>query len=420
MTKRLRLLVISHAFPPDMGGASNRAWNIAKAMQTRGHEVAVVAAYPYYPHGRISPRYRRRLFTRERLEGLEVVRVWIPSLGTKGYFNRLIIYLAFTFSYSIGQLLLGSRADVVYYVSPYPLSVLSFPAILFAKVVRSRVFLDVADLWPELILEIGGFRTPLADMVVKLMSRLVSALSDCITPTTKSILDRLLQLGLSRSKLEIVELAVDTEYFRPQPAKLLDDRLRNRFVAEYSGIIHPKYDFPSLIEAAKIIGQKNARVLILIRGYGEWLPYVKRSTKSMENVLVLDKLEKADKVLDFLNAAQVLLCPMRDLKVWRCEVPSKILEYFAVGKPVVCSGLGETEIIMKEHMPGIIVRPGDPEALAKAILRIAGSREFYDASAKNARELAVKRFSLSKLSRRIESLAEARSGSEEVSLRSIP
>lgn len=393
-----------------MGGASNRAWNIARAMQARSHEVAVIAAYPYYPHGRVSPRYGGRLFTHESLQGMETIRVWIPSLKTEGYLNRLLIYLAFTFSYSIGQIRLAShRFDIVYYVSPYPLSVFSFPAILFGRTMGSQVFLDVADLWPELILEIGGIRAPAASTILNVMTKIVATLCDYVTPTTKSILERLLELGLSRRKLQVVELAVDTEYFKPQPPRFLDDRLRGKFVAEYSGIIHPKYDFPSLIAAAKILGEKDARVLILMRGHGEWLPYVKRSTGSMKNVLVLDKLESADRVLDYLNAADVLLCPMGDLRVWRTEVPSKILEYFAVGKPVVCSGLGETEVIMREYMPGIMVRPGDPEALAGAILKLAGNREFYEASAKNARELATKRYGLSALSQRIESLAEARS-----------
>ena len=408
MTKRLRVLVISHGFPPDMGGASNRAWNIARAMQAAGHEVVVIAAYPYYPHGRVLPRYGRRLFTREHVDEFEVIRVWIPSLRTQGYFNRLLLYAAFTFSYAIGQLLLANRPlDLVYYVSPYPLSVLSLPAIMFGRIVGSRVFLDVADLWPEVILEIGKIRTPLATMVAKGMAKAVSALSDLTTPITESIRERLLELGLSRGKLEVVELAIDTDYFKPQPRKSIDDRLRGKFVAEYSGIIGPKYDFASLIEAAKIINQRNSRVLILIRGDGEWLPYVKRSASSMENVLVLDRVESAHRVRDYLNAADVLLCPMRDLKETSTIVPSKVLEYFAVGKPVICSGRGETEIVMKEYMPGIMVQPGDPEALANAILRLEGDAQLYAVSARNAREVATRRYGLSTLSRRIEVLVEA-------------
>ena len=377
-------------------------------MQASGHEAVVIAAYPYYPHGRVSSRYARRLFVRERLDGFEVVRVWIPSLRTEGYFNRLLIYAAFTFSYSIGQLLLANRPlDLIYYVSPYPLSVLSFPAIMFARLAGSRVFLDVADLWPEVILEIGAISTPLATTIANAMARVVSALSDLATPITESIRERLLELGLSRRKLEVVELAIDTNYFSPQPPKFLDERLEGKFIAEYSGIIGPKYDFASLIEAAKIIRHQNPYVLILIRGDGEWLRYVKRSANAIENVLVLDKIESADRVLDYLNAADVLLCPMRDLKETSAIVPSKVLEYFAVGKPVVCSGRGETEIVVKEHRPGIMVPPGDPEALADGILRLATDAQMYKASATNARALAVRRYALSMLSDRIEALARA-------------
>jgi glycosyltransferase involved in cell wall biosynthesis len=377
-------------------------------MQASGHEVTVIAAYPYYPHGRISSKYAHRLFARERLEGFEVIRVWIPSLETRGYFNRLLIYLAFTFSYAVGQLLLiNRRLDLVYYVSPYPLSVFSFPSIVFAKLVGSRIFLDVADLWPEVILEIGTIRTPLATTLVNTMARMVSGLSDFTTPITESIRERLLELGLSGRKLEVVELAIDTDYFRPRPPKFTDDRLRGKFVAEYSGIIGPKYDFTSLIGAARTIAQKNSKVLILIRGDGESLPNVKKTGGTVANVLILDKIESSDRVLDYLNAADVLLCPMRDLKETSTIVPSKVLEYFAVGKPVVCSGRGETRTLIENYKLGIMVPPGDPTALAEAILRFESDTKFYKAAARNSRELAMRRYPLSILARRIEALTEA-------------
>ncbi len=371
------------------------------------HRVTIIAAYPYYPHGRVSPEYARKLFFKEHLEGLEVVRVWIPSLRTKGLLNRLMIYSAFTFSYSVGLLLLVKRHfDLVYYVSPYALSFFSMPAIIIGKLAGSKVFLDVADLWPEVILEIGAIKAPLATSIANGMARIVSVLSDLTTPITESIRQSLRELGLPGWELEIVELAIDTDYFRPMSPRFLDDRFRGKFVAEYSGIIGPKYDFACLIEAAKIIGEKNPRILILIRGDGELLSDVKKNASSLSNVLVLDRIESLDRVLDYLNVADVLLCPMKDLKETSTIVPSKVLEYFAVGKPVVCSGRGETEVVLKEYQPGIMVPPSQPEALAEAILRLHDNKRLYETSAKKARELALARYGLATLAQRIEGLVQ--------------
>lgn len=390
-----------------MGGASNRAWNIARAMQLAKHDVKVVAAYPYYPHGRVSPEYRRRLFTKEKYEGFDVIRVWIPSLPTQGLFNRLLIYIAFTFSYSVAQLLLiRRRLDLIYYVSPYALSVFSLPAIAFGEIVGAKVFLDVADLWPEVILEIGRVKTPFAARIVNLMAKVTSLLSHLTTPITESIRERLLELGLPEGKLEIVELAIDTDYFKPQPRKSLDARFDGKYLVEYSGVIGPKYDFHSLIEAAKIIERKHPDLRILIRGDGEWLPYVKRLATGTRNVIVLDKIESTAGVLDYLNAADILVCPMRDLKETSTIVPSKVLEYFAVGKPVICSGRGETEQLMNEYEPGIMVGPDDPKAFADAVLRLYEDRTLYEHAAKESRELALERYGLPILSRRIEELVQ--------------
>jgi glycosyltransferase involved in cell wall biosynthesis len=80
-----------------------------------------------------------------------------------------------------------------------------------------------------------------------------------------------------------------------------------------------------------------------------------------------------------------------------------------VGKPVVCSGRGETQTLIENYKPGIMVPPGDPTALAEAILRFESDTKFYKATARNSRELAIQRYPLSILARRIEALTEATS-----------
>jgi glycosyltransferase involved in cell wall biosynthesis len=56
-----------------------------------------------------------------------------------------------------------------------------------------------------------------------------------------------------------------------------------------------------------------------------------------------------------------------------------------------------------------MVPPGDPKALAEAILRLERDAKFYKATARNSRELAIQRYPLYILARRIEALTEASS-----------
>ena len=404
--KTLKMLIISHGFPPDMGGASNRAWNIANALKSRGHDVLVLTAFPYYPHGRIPSGHGFRLFRKERTEGMDVLRVWVPKLRTVGLLNRLLIYLGFTLSYCL-TLLVAVRAKlhILYYVSPYSLSFFSLPACLFGRMKAELVLLDLADLWPEVIVEVGGIRSRMLEKLLVGMARINSRLCDFITPITYSMKERTVQLGLPAPKIEVVELAVDTAFFRPRDKlDISDKRFEGKFVAEYSGILSPKYDFQSLLEAAKIVGEKTDRVLFLIRGDGEYRDYIVRSAEGIANVLVLTEIETLQRVVDYLNLADVLLCPFKDFREGSTIVPSKVIEYFAVAKPVICSARGETEQVITSSGSGIVVPPSDPRALAEAVLKVYSDRRSSRKMGENARRLAETCFSLGNIAIKIENL----------------
>jgi glycosyltransferase involved in cell wall biosynthesis len=78
-----------------------------------------------------------------------------------------------------------------------------------------------------------------------------------------------------------------------------------------------------------------------------------------------------------------------------------------VGKPVVCSGRGETQTVIERYGSGIMVPPGDPRALAEAILRFGSDPKFYEVVARNSRKVAIQHYPLSILARGIETLMEA-------------
>jgi len=49
----MKVLVIAQYFPPDMGGASTRVSNVIKGLLNKGCNVTGIAAFPYYPHGKV-------------------------------------------------------------------------------------------------------------------------------------------------------------------------------------------------------------------------------------------------------------------------------------------------------------------------------------------------------------------------------
>jgi len=64
-----------------------------------------------------------------------------------------------------------------------------------------------------------------------------------------------------------------------------------------------------------------------------------------------------DEVAELLTQADVLLLPLRDFGRPYLGISSKLYEYQAVGKPIICCAEGEPTRYVKEIISGIVVKP---------------------------------------------------------------
>ncbi len=71
------------------------------------------------------------------------------------------------------------------------------------------------------------------------------------------------------------------------------------------------------------------------------------------------------------STASVALSPLNDVGNYRNSLPTKLLEYAALGLPIVATDLPGTREILEEVPSAILVRPEDPEAMAAAIKEMA-------------------------------------------------
>ena len=68
-----------------------------------GHQVTVVTCAPNHPRGKIYPGYRNRLFQREMVDGVEVVRLWTLLCANEGFLLRTLNYLSFLVAATAGR-----------------------------------------------------------------------------------------------------------------------------------------------------------------------------------------------------------------------------------------------------------------------------------------------------------------------------
>jgi glycosyltransferase involved in cell wall biosynthesis len=88
---------------------------------------------------------------------------------------------------------------------------------------------------------------------------------------------------------------------------------------------------------------------------------------SLGDRLTIDGLVPNRVAIESLTSASVGLAPLRDLPNYRHSQPTKVLEYLAVGLPVVASDLPGTRELVAGLDAVVLVPPDDPDALAAGI-----------------------------------------------------
>jgi glycosyltransferase involved in cell wall biosynthesis len=111
--------------------------------------------------------------------------------------------------------------------------------------------------------------------------------------------------------------------------------------------------------------------------------------------------------IDFVDPGEDVATLIQGLDVFlmtspgRSEgMPTAILEAMVAAKPVVATDVGSTRELVVDEETGILVRPGDPEQVASAVLRLLEDQELRKGFAAAARRRALADFDLESLADR--------------------
>jgi len=349
-----------------MGGGATRAYNVAKGLILNRCNVTVVSAFPHYPTGKIPKEYSRRPLKIEWFEGVRVIRTFVPPLASRGLMRRIILFFSFIASSLLAIPLVG-EVDVVWAANPNILSII--PALVFGFVKHCPVALNVDDPWPEDLYNFGLLKEgSLISKMAELLARLAYHKAKLITPISPGYI-RIIsgKYGVNPGKVHVVRAGVDVSKFKPLKTKHNGDEV---FRVLYSGAFSVAYDFDQILLATSLIEEEGGGVEFIIQGGGELSEYIKSRVRELglKSVKVMDRIVSREEVARLLNTADALILPLKDFGRQYLGISSKLYEYQAVGKPIICCAEGQPAKYVKETKSGMVVKPEDYEALAKVVL----------------------------------------------------
>ena len=381
----MRILILAHFYPPEMGGAAARLHGLARWLAHDGHDVTVITGFPNYPSGVIPAAYRRKFRVQETMDGVTVLRAWVYASPRRSAARRLANYISFVFSSAMVGLLAGRSYDIVLASSP-PLF-LGLSGLFLARLRRCPLVLDIRDLWPEVAVEAGEFAPD--GLVTRLAQRLARFLyrhADHITPVTENKRKKLLAVGVPIGKTAVVTNGVDLDYVAA--AKPGDKRaelgLEDKFVILYAGLIGIAQGVEIAIHAANCL-RDDETIHFVIVGDGPRRDSLRQQVESLglKNVTLIPRQPRAEIPL-FLRTADVALVPLVSSNL-DDAVPSKLLEAWAYGRPVILAAGGEAATIVQHSAGGLVVSPEEPDNLTDAILALKNDPDQLAQYAQNGR-----------------------------------
>jgi glycosyltransferase involved in cell wall biosynthesis len=366
----VRILFITHYFPPEVGAPQSRLHDLASALGRRGHQVTVLTGFPNYPDGVINSQYRGRWFQIEEFDAMRVIRTAVYPAPNRGVVRRLLNHASFALSCIVSSRRAGS-ADAVVVETP-PLFTAA-AGVVVAHLKRAGTVLHVADLWPDAVIALGAMHNRAAIAGARAIERFAYRHADLIAVPSPGFGHSLVARGLPSQKVIDVPHGVDPRRFPVDPSS---EPVSGRVV--YCGTIGMGQATGTLIEAARTLQDSGSRCEFVIAGDGAERAQVAASADGLDRVTFVGRLPR-DELAALLATAQVTVATQRDVPLLADALSTKVLEYMASARPVVGAVSGWTAEVIERAGAGIVCPPERPEELAQAIGQLAadpaGARE---------------------------------------------
>jgi len=385
----MRILYITQTFPPEPG-STQRPLKQAAHLQRLGHRVTILTTMPYYPMGRVFPGYRGRLWMREDMEGLTVVRIWSLPAPNRGVVRRAVSQLSFAVAAAVVGTFLR-RHDLV--IASVPNIVTDLAGLIAGRLRGSKVLVEMRDLVPDNLAVLGIGPRSLVALALAAYYRRIYRWADGIIVPQWSMVAELARYGVVPERVLLLPHAADPEQLNVDGASELRRKLglEDKFVALYAGSFAPQYAVPSLVAAAACIAAVLPRVHLLLLGAGPDRQRLENTIRRLGNVTVIGPVSPRD-MGAYLQAADLFLAPFSAASLPRYYngyLYTKICEYLMVGRPIIAV---ENANILGEFLrtigAGVVVSPDCPDRLAEQIAFFANHPEESQRCGKNARAFA--------------------------------
>ena len=324
---------------------------------------------------------------RTEKDGVEIVRVGSTAYDRSRLSLRAANYLTYL-GLSLWKGLKVERPDVVLCMTDPP--VIADVALLVARRFDVPLVVVSQDVFPEVAVALKRLDNPALVELLRLATRTYLKRADRVVAIGDTMRERLVAKGADGDRIVVIPNWTDTSDLEPRPrdnAWAREHGLVGKFVVMHSGNIGHAQDLDTLIRAATFLRDLDDLRIVLIGG-GARRDELKELAKLLEvEQVAFMGYQPRELLADSLSSADIHVVGLaRGLSGY--VVPSRLYGVLAVARPVLAAAEADSETakVIAQVGAGLVVPPGRPELLARAIRQAHDGEHDLDELGRRGRE----------------------------------
>jgi glycosyltransferase involved in cell wall biosynthesis len=244
---------------------------------------------------------------------------------------------------------------------------------LIPKLFGAKIILDIHDPMPEVYMS----KYPVAKngwgvRLIRLEEKTSTGFADAVITANSHFRENLVKRGVRSSKVTVVHNFPDPNIFNRSAYSSRKKKLHERFTLIFPGTIAPRYGLEVAIKAMPLIKStvKNIRLLII----GQQVGYLNSLISLADRLGVASIVEfwppmRIEDIPDMLMQADIGIYPALPDPHMTIAVPGKLLEFAAMGLPILSSRL---EIVEELFDPSALMffEPGNVDQFAQCVIKL--------------------------------------------------
>ena len=365
----MRILFLTDNFPPETNAPATRTYEHCLKWINMGYKVTVITCFPNFPKGRVFEGYINKLYQKENIDGITVIRVWSYITENNGFVKRIIDYV----SYALTSFLFGLfvKTDLIIATSPQFFTALSGRMLSVFK--RIPWVMEVRDLWPDSIAAVGSMNknSKSFKLLKKIEHHLYLSASKIVVVTDSFKKYVIKEHQITSEKVGVFKNGVLISNFKkPKPNDVMTLKeslgLKNKIIISYLGTHGLAHGLKFILESISKISNPDLHFLFIGDGAEKQNLIEYSKTLHSKNFTFLKSVTKSDIPL-YIEMSDYSLVNLKKSDEFKNVIPSKIFENIAMYKPILLGVEGESKKLIYDYEVGVCFEPENKESFLNAL-----------------------------------------------------